>query len=158
MWLPNIFPKETLEKVKDMKKDSGLRSVLNLNADGSLKQPPQFTPKRSNNGNSKKKNEYQRSQSRGTQFNQRKKENNNSFKTKESFRTTGNGNTSTQKKAGHKTLVKKGNTSQKARTNKVEVNLANDSLKIPVGGRLFRFRAAWKGANYKSVVKKGLPL
>ena len=100
MWLPNIFPKETLEEVKDMKKDSGLRSVLNLNADGSLKQPPQFTPKWSNNGNSKKKNEYQRSQSRGTQFNQRKKENNNSFKTKESFRTTGNGNTSTQKKAG----------------------------------------------------------
>ena len=56
----------------------------------------------------------------------------------------------------HKMLVKKGNTSQKARTNKVEVNLANDSLKIPVGGRLFRFRAAWKGANYESVVKKGL--
>ena len=100
MWLPNIFPKETLEKVKDMKKDSGLRSVLNLNADGSLKQPPQFTPKWSNNGNSKKKYEYQRSQSKGTQFNQRKKENYNSFKTKESFRTTGNGNTSTQKKAG----------------------------------------------------------
>ena len=32
----------------------------------------------------------------------------------------------------------------------------NDKSKIPVGARLFRFRAAWKGAHHESVVNKGL--
>ena len=33
---------------------------------------------------------------------------------------------------------------------------ANDKSKIPVGARLFRFRAAWEGAHHESVIKKGL--
>ena len=37
-----------------------------------------------------------------------------------------------------------------------KVNPTSDWSKIPVGGRLFRFRTAWKGAHYESVVKKGL--
>ena len=34
--------------------------------------------------------------------------------------------------------------------------VTHDYLKTPVGGRLFRFRTAWKGAHYESVVKQGL--
>ena len=34
--------------------------------------------------------------------------------------------------------------------------LANDKSKIPVGARLFRFRAAWRGAHHETVVKNGL--
>ena len=37
-----------------------------------------------------------------------------------------------------------------------KVNPTNDRSRIPVGGRLFRFKTAWKGAHYESVVKKGL--
>ena len=32
----------------------------------------------------------------------------------------------------------------------------NDYPKIAVGGRLFCFRTAWKGAHFESVIKKGL--
>ena len=32
----------------------------------------------------------------------------------------------------------------------------NDSSRIPVGARLFRFRTAWKGAHHESIVSKGL--
>ena len=34
--------------------------------------------------------------------------------------------------------------------------VTHDYPKTPVGGRLFRFRTAWKGAHYESVVKQGL--
>ncbi|CAL4095083.1 unnamed protein product, partial [Meganyctiphanes norvegica] len=34
--------------------------------------------------------------------------------------------------------------------------IANDMGRVPVGGRLFRFRAAWQGANHESVVRTGL--
>ena len=34
--------------------------------------------------------------------------------------------------------------------------VTNDRPNIPVGGRLFSFRAAWKGAHFESVIKKGL--
>ena len=39
---------------------------------------------------------------------------------------------------------------------KGDLSPPNDYPKIPVGGRLFRFRTAWKGAHFESVVKKGL--
>ena len=101
MWLPNIFPKEALDEVKEMKKNSGLRFALNLNADGSLmKQTSQFTPKGSNNGNNRKRYEDHRPQSKGAQIQQRKKEKYNGSKPKESFRSTGNSNVSNQNKAG----------------------------------------------------------
>ena len=32
----------------------------------------------------------------------------------------------------------------------------NDLLKLPVGGRLFKFRATWRGAAYESLITKGL--
>ena len=35
-------------------------------------------------------------------------------------------------------------------------SLPDDKSKIPVGGRLRRFRAAWKGAHHESIIKTGL--
>ena len=36
------------------------------------------------------------------------------------------------------------------------LNKKNDMGRIPVGGRLFKFRASWKGAAHESVIKTGL--
>ena len=36
------------------------------------------------------------------------------------------------------------------------VSSVGDMSRIPVGGRLFKFRVRWRGAAYESVIKKGL--
>ena len=55
-----------------------------------------------------------------------------------------------------KKLIRRGATQKAPQVTRTIKNTVNDRSKIPVGGRLFRFRAAWEGANCESIARIGL--
>ena len=77
MWSPNIFPKTALEEAEKTKKYSGLRNILNLNNDGSLKKFSDLSKKGHLNSSHKKSHDSEGYRSKRTHFHPRKRESRN---------------------------------------------------------------------------------
>ena len=99
MWSPNIFPKSALEEAEKTKKFSGLRNILNLNNDGSLKKFSDFSKKGNLNSSHKKSHDFEGSRSRRTQFHSRKREFRHNYPSKDSFRPHRDSNQPNQNKS-----------------------------------------------------------
>ena len=96
MWSPNIFPKTALEEAEKTKKYSGLRNILNLNNDGSLKKFSDLSKKGHLNSSHKKSHDSEGYRSKRTQFHPRKRESRNNYPSKDSFRPHRDSNVSNQ--------------------------------------------------------------
>ena len=99
MWSPSIFPKSALEEAEKTKKFSGLRSILNLNNDGSYKKPPDFSRKGNFNSSNKKFQDFENSRSRRPHYSSRKRDSRHNFTPKDSFRPHKSSNESKQAKS-----------------------------------------------------------
>ena len=88
MWLPNIFPENALEKARNTKTYSGLRNILNLNKDGSLRDPLYYGKKKSKNYN--KSRSYKERHNKGNQISYHKKEYYDKHSNQDSFRSSRN--------------------------------------------------------------------
>ena len=87
MWLPNIFPEDALEKARNTKTYSGLRNILNLNKDGSLRDPLYYGKKKSKNYN--KNHSYKERHNKGNKT-YHKKEYYDKYSKQDSFRSSRN--------------------------------------------------------------------
>ena len=85
MWSPNIFPKSALEEAEKTKKFSGLRHILNLNNDGSLKKFSDSSKKRFPYSSTKKSHEFEYPRHKRP-FHSRKRDHRQKYSTKDSFR------------------------------------------------------------------------
>ena len=88
MWLPNIFPEDALEKARNTKTYSGLRNILKLSKDGSLRDPLYYGKKKSKNYN--KSRSYKETHNKGNQISYHKKEYYDKHSNQDSFRSSRN--------------------------------------------------------------------
>ena len=85
MWSPNIFPKSALDEAEKTKKFSGLRHILNLNNDGSLKKFSDSSKKYNPYSSIKKSLDFEHSRHKRP-FHSRKRGHHQKYTSKDSFR------------------------------------------------------------------------
>ena len=86
MWSPSIFSKSALEEAEKTKRYSGLRSILNLNRDGSFKKPQDFSRKSKFPSSNRKFQDFDRSHARRSHYPSRKRDSRHNYFSKDSFR------------------------------------------------------------------------
>ena len=85
MWSPSIFPKSSLEEAEKTKKFSGLRNILNLNNDGSLKKFSDSSKKSNPFSSHKKSHEFENPRFKRP-FHSRKRDPRHKYTSKDTFR------------------------------------------------------------------------